>query len=443
MKITKTFSVEKKLYEKFEQIVSDRNLNRSKFIESKIREFVHNNIIIDTDSLYYYKYEDECEAENANSPDSCVWKKKTQTDYVKIVETELNNEGELFVNLDDGNRLRYDLFEKAYEIAVEPQNFFTKGATPIGEQIKNSLEKVEKFKKSEDDLDSLATRVNINNDPFLGRGPEDLENSDRNFKADGFWNQSCAKTQTQSDKPQVSDLFEQPSLNADKISEAVEQFEVESTVKSIIIREIKENPDNNKYTLAKEDFGYPLTRLANRWKQKKSETVIGMFQGMFQDMLVEHNINASNKYPFEAEYLDSEIKITTPESSEYFLIIIQVGYKKDISLDNDGKSNTVAAKIVFETDDLSNQEFYVYSTEPKQLVFMLEAYLEYFRQKIHLTLDSTLEVLIPSESMDKEYKNENISDTKIGINDLSEVKDLLENIKKNIKDDLTNEDDIN
>jgi predicted DNA-binding protein len=41
-KIKKTFTINKELYEKFEKISSKMSLNKSKFIENKIKEWIEN-----------------------------------------------------------------------------------------------------------------------------------------------------------------------------------------------------------------------------------------------------------------------------------------------------------------------------------------------------------------------------------------------------------------
>jgi metal-responsive CopG/Arc/MetJ family transcriptional regulator len=41
-KIKKTFTINKELYKKFEKISEKLSLNKSKFIENKIKEFVEN-----------------------------------------------------------------------------------------------------------------------------------------------------------------------------------------------------------------------------------------------------------------------------------------------------------------------------------------------------------------------------------------------------------------
>lgn len=138
MKTSKTFSIESTLFEKFDEICKQKNLNRSQWIEDKIKAFVAQEIIFDA-TFYKLRWMDD-------------------DNYVTIKDRQDN-----FVILDNGNRIDVFDFEKLYEASdprvkqvqaiinpaavtrvtetINPQDFFQPLGTP--EQIKTMFEKID------------------------------------------------------------------------------------------------------------------------------------------------------------------------------------------------------------------------------------------------------------------------------------------------------------
>jgi len=106
-KITKTYSIEEQIFNRFDEICRQKNINRSKFIEKKINEFILENWSVDQNKMYSLPGSD---------------------DYVKIVDTNIEN-GNGYVKLNNGNKLKLADFELMYtEEVIDPDNFLNLGA---------------------------------------------------------------------------------------------------------------------------------------------------------------------------------------------------------------------------------------------------------------------------------------------------------------------------
>jgi len=90
-KISRTFSIESKVYDKFEDICKSKNINKSVVIQDAIKNFIGENYDIDLDADYKLKYGDSKE-------------------IVKII----NKENE-FILLSNGNKMNVFDFEMLYE----------------------------------------------------------------------------------------------------------------------------------------------------------------------------------------------------------------------------------------------------------------------------------------------------------------------------------------
>jgi len=90
-KISRTFSIESKVYDKFEDICKSKNINKSVVIQDAIKNFIGENYDIDLDADYKLKYGDSKE-------------------IVKII----NKESE-FILLSNGNKMNVFDFEMLYE----------------------------------------------------------------------------------------------------------------------------------------------------------------------------------------------------------------------------------------------------------------------------------------------------------------------------------------
>lgn len=88
---TKTFSIDNKLYERFELICKTKKMNKSKVIQDAIRKFISENSDIDTNTYYRLKLD-------------------VNSELVKIDKKEDD-----FILLSNGNRLNIFDFEMLYE----------------------------------------------------------------------------------------------------------------------------------------------------------------------------------------------------------------------------------------------------------------------------------------------------------------------------------------
>jgi len=107
-KITKTYSVDSDIYEKFDKISNSKNLNKSNFLETKIKEYINDNVDINFDNEYFYNSIGEVD------------------ENLRIINKSIIN-NDLYLNLSDGNVLKYDIFDKLCSLAtkkVKPEEFF-------------------------------------------------------------------------------------------------------------------------------------------------------------------------------------------------------------------------------------------------------------------------------------------------------------------------------
>ncbi len=90
-KITKTFSIEKKLYDKFELMCKSKGINKSKILQDAIKKFIGQNYEINKKISYKLKYDENSEP-------------------IHIIDKELD-----FFILDNGNKINIFDFEILYE----------------------------------------------------------------------------------------------------------------------------------------------------------------------------------------------------------------------------------------------------------------------------------------------------------------------------------------
>lgn len=100
-KITKTYSVDQKIYEAFDNITDEKNINKSSFIENCINKFLNDNDSGFVDKVYVLK---------TNPSYSVVIRRKDDTFYY----------------LNDGSKIPIILFMQMYKEVdqVDPKQFF-------------------------------------------------------------------------------------------------------------------------------------------------------------------------------------------------------------------------------------------------------------------------------------------------------------------------------
>jgi len=100
-KITKTYSVDQKLYEAFDHITDERNINKSSFIENCINKFLDDNNMGHVDKVYVLK---------------------TNPSY----SVTIRRSDDTFHYLNDGSKIPIILFMQMYKEVeqVDPSSFF-------------------------------------------------------------------------------------------------------------------------------------------------------------------------------------------------------------------------------------------------------------------------------------------------------------------------------
>lgn len=120
MKTTKTYSIEESIYRAFDSLTTDRNINKSSFIEDCIKNFLKENDMDFVDKLYSLK--------------------ENPAHTVTVLSQDLS-----FYFLSDGSKMQKILFMQCFKecAPINPDEFFSK-STPIFENL------VEKIKKIDD-----------------------------------------------------------------------------------------------------------------------------------------------------------------------------------------------------------------------------------------------------------------------------------------------------
>jgi hypothetical protein len=96
-KITKTYSVDQKIYEAFEQVADENNINKSSFIEGCINKYLNDNNKGYTGKIYVLK-----------------------TNPMSVVS--IRKQDDTFCYLNDGSKIPIILFMQAYK-EVDASNF--------------------------------------------------------------------------------------------------------------------------------------------------------------------------------------------------------------------------------------------------------------------------------------------------------------------------------
>jgi hypothetical protein len=125
MKTTKTYSIDESLYSAFDLLTTEKNINKSSFIEDLIKKYLKDNDMDFIDKVYESRFD--------------------PTNIVKVL-----TEDSTYYMLDDGSKIQKILFLHNFkEInGVDPVDFFKKSeisiAHSLAKQIKDiSLDKIE------------------------------------------------------------------------------------------------------------------------------------------------------------------------------------------------------------------------------------------------------------------------------------------------------------
>ena len=181
-KITKTYSVDSDIYEKFDRISNSKNLNKSNFLETKIKEYINDNVDINFDNEYFYNSIGEVD------------------ENLRIINKSIIN-NDLYLNLSDGNVLKYDIFDKICSIAtkkVNPEEFF------INENVNENTEIINPDNFFNYDAKSLFKEIEID---------EHISPSDVHFPSTKYYTLSSNKFEISLDINEIKTIYIKRTYN--------------------------------------------------------------------------------------------------------------------------------------------------------------------------------------------------------------------------------------
>ena len=168
MKTTKTYSIEESIYSAFDSLTTEKNINKSSFIEDCIKKFLKKNDMDFVDKIYSLR----------TNPDHIV----------TVLSQDLS-----FYFLSDGSKMQKILFMQCFKECehVNPNEFFSKSA-PIFENIVEKIKhidesKVDDFTNVTASLDSIfgiyENRYGVERAKEIRRADVDLLNEiNNNYK---------------------------------------------------------------------------------------------------------------------------------------------------------------------------------------------------------------------------------------------------------------------
>ena len=148
MKTTKTYSIEGSIYNAFDSLTTEKNINKSSFIEDCIKKFLKDNDMDFVDKLY------------------CL---KTNPDHIVTV---ISQDSTYYI-LDDGSKIQRILFMQIFKelSPINPDEFFSK-SNPILENIAEEIKNIkisdyivndEQFYKDKTKIQNINLLNEINN----------------------------------------------------------------------------------------------------------------------------------------------------------------------------------------------------------------------------------------------------------------------------------------
>jgi len=132
MKVTKTYSIDESIYNVFDQLTTQKNINKSSFIEDHIKKFVVDNGFGYIDKIY------------------CL---RSDLNHTVTVVSQDN----IYYQLSDGSKISKILFMQIFREleAIDPNNFFN---VPILNQLAEQIKKVDVSKM---DYSNPRTEINV------------------------------------------------------------------------------------------------------------------------------------------------------------------------------------------------------------------------------------------------------------------------------------------
>ena len=137
MKVTKTYSIEENIYNAFDNLTNEKNINKSSFFEEVIKKYLKDNDLDFIDKLYFLK----------SNPEHIV----------SVVAKD-----SFFYQLSDGSRINRILFGSIFDevTPVEPEPFFNS----TNKVFEDLTEKIKKIGTDETETDKIIREIKENYD---------------------------------------------------------------------------------------------------------------------------------------------------------------------------------------------------------------------------------------------------------------------------------------
>jgi len=205
--VSKTFSIDEKLYKRFESICKTKNLNKSAVLQAAIKDFVAENFDVDKDVLYRLKV----------NPDA---------ELVKVEKKEKD-----FIILNNGNRINIFDFEILYE-SQDP------GVGQVLDELISERSGILGRSKDIINTDDTVVSPEILTKPFVDpEVGEAVKKACMNVNIDNSVTPRTIVREINSDEPA---FVIDDTTTEDKIQSMREQYNIPSEEKQQIIKRIKE-----------------------------------------------------------------------------------------------------------------------------------------------------------------------------------------------------------
>lgn len=164
MKTTKSYSIEESIYNAFDSLTTEKNINKSSFFEEVIRKFLKDNDMDFVDKLYSLK---------------------TNPGHVVTVVSQDST----YYILNDGSRIQKILFMQIFKEcdSVDPEKFFNK-TNPFLEKIVEKIKNIDESKikspelKEDTFFDDISHKIFSNDEIIKRQNISRLIEIDKNFR---------------------------------------------------------------------------------------------------------------------------------------------------------------------------------------------------------------------------------------------------------------------
>ena len=169
MKTTKTYSIDESLYSAFDLLATERNINKSSFIEDLIKKYLKDNDMDFIDKVYESRFD--------------------PSNIVKVL-----TEDSTYYMLDDGSKIQKILFLHNFkEInGVDPEDFFRKSEMSIAQSLAKQIKDIDIDKLMGDNSDGRTKTIIVEDAKVLsdmhipGNLEKELFKIEHNFKTNKY-----------------------------------------------------------------------------------------------------------------------------------------------------------------------------------------------------------------------------------------------------------------